>query len=176
MDYRERGSHARGVYLTQDTSRMGTARVKQEQEADTRIIVWKMEERKVDTKGNSPKQDLTSAKDLTIELPEGRDSPHPVNMKSHLIFFYHWKTFGGGRKDLGAGAPMSDSLGAAEAPLAPLPKVPLAEAPRVLLTTTAAADLRLSWACLATRTCAINVNSRYHECQDIWTLNHNINT
>ena len=28
MDYRERGSYARGVYPTQDTSRMGTARVK----------------------------------------------------------------------------------------------------------------------------------------------------
>ena len=38
MDYREQGSHARGVYLTQDTSRMGTARVKQEEEADIRII------------------------------------------------------------------------------------------------------------------------------------------
>ena len=38
MDCRERGSHARGVYLTQDTSLMGTARVKQEEEADTRII------------------------------------------------------------------------------------------------------------------------------------------
>ena len=33
------GSHARGVYLTQDISRMGTARMKQEQETDTRIIV-----------------------------------------------------------------------------------------------------------------------------------------
>ena len=39
MDYRERRSHARFVYLTQDTSRMGIARVKQEKEADTRIIV-----------------------------------------------------------------------------------------------------------------------------------------
>ena len=39
MDCRERGSHARGVYPTQYTSRMGTARVKQEEEADTRIIV-----------------------------------------------------------------------------------------------------------------------------------------
>ena len=29
-------SHARGVYYTQDTSRMGTARVKQEEETDTR--------------------------------------------------------------------------------------------------------------------------------------------
>ena len=38
MDYRERGSHARGVYLRQDTSRMGIARVKQEEEADTRIM------------------------------------------------------------------------------------------------------------------------------------------
>ena len=37
MDYRERRSHARGVYLTQYTSRMGTARVKQEVGADTRI-------------------------------------------------------------------------------------------------------------------------------------------
>ena len=36
MDYWERGSHARGVYLAKDTSRMGIARVKQEKEADTR--------------------------------------------------------------------------------------------------------------------------------------------
>ena len=39
MDYMERGSHAQGVYPTQDTSRIGTARVKQEEEANTRIIV-----------------------------------------------------------------------------------------------------------------------------------------
>ena len=40
MDYRERGSHARSVYPTQDTSRVGTARVKEEEEeAATRIIV-----------------------------------------------------------------------------------------------------------------------------------------
>ena len=38
MDYRERGSHARGVYPTQYTSRMETVRVKQEEEADTRIM------------------------------------------------------------------------------------------------------------------------------------------
>ena len=31
-------SHARGVYPTHDTPRMGTARVKQEEVADTRII------------------------------------------------------------------------------------------------------------------------------------------
>ena len=39
MDYRERGSHAQGVYPTQDTSHMGTAKVTQEEEADTRITV-----------------------------------------------------------------------------------------------------------------------------------------
>ena len=39
MNHRERGSHARGVFPTQDTSRMGTARVKQEEEADKRVIV-----------------------------------------------------------------------------------------------------------------------------------------
>ena len=38
MDYKERGSHARGVYLKKDTTRMRTARVKQEEEADKRII------------------------------------------------------------------------------------------------------------------------------------------
>ena len=43
MDYRERGSHPRGLYPTQNTSRMGTARVKQEKEADTRIVVNKEE-------------------------------------------------------------------------------------------------------------------------------------
>ena len=35
-----------------------------------------MEERNVGTKGKSSKQDLTSVKDLTIELPEGRESPY----------------------------------------------------------------------------------------------------
>ena len=39
MDYRERGSHARGVYPTQYTSRMEIARVKQEEEAVTKVIV-----------------------------------------------------------------------------------------------------------------------------------------
>ena len=39
IDHRERESHARGAYPTQDTSRMGTARLKYEEAADTRIIV-----------------------------------------------------------------------------------------------------------------------------------------
>ena len=41
MDYRDLGSHTRGVYPTQDTLRMGTARGKEEEGADTRIIVKK---------------------------------------------------------------------------------------------------------------------------------------
>ena len=36
MDYK-RGSHARGVYLTQDTLRIGTVKVNKEEEIDTRI-------------------------------------------------------------------------------------------------------------------------------------------
>ena len=39
MNYKERGSHARGLYPTPDTSLMETVRAKQEEEADTRIIV-----------------------------------------------------------------------------------------------------------------------------------------
>ena len=38
VGYRKRGSHARGVHPTQDASLMGTAMMKQEEEADTRII------------------------------------------------------------------------------------------------------------------------------------------
>ena len=39
MDYRERESHARGVYPTQDTSRIETAMVKQEEKVGTKKIV-----------------------------------------------------------------------------------------------------------------------------------------
>ena len=38
MQCRELESHARGGHSTEDTSRTGTARVKQEEEADTKII------------------------------------------------------------------------------------------------------------------------------------------
>ena len=38
MENREQAFHALGVYPTQDTSRMGTARMKQEEEADRGII------------------------------------------------------------------------------------------------------------------------------------------
>ena len=39
--HHERGSQARGLYPTQGTSRMRTARVKHEEETDTREIVKK---------------------------------------------------------------------------------------------------------------------------------------
>ena len=66
------------MYPTQYTLRMGTARVKQEEELDKNNarILGNLKERNVGTKGKSPKQDLTSAKDLTIELPEEREFPY----------------------------------------------------------------------------------------------------
>ena len=39
MDSRELGSQARSLYPTQGTSRMETAKAKQQEETDTRIIV-----------------------------------------------------------------------------------------------------------------------------------------
>ena len=61
------------LYRILDTSRMRTARVKQEEERDknnTRVI-RNLEERNMGIKRKSPKQGLISTKDLTIELPEG---------------------------------------------------------------------------------------------------------
>ena len=63
MDYRERGSQARCVfvYLTQDTSDMGTAMVKQKGESSTRIRVRNLGKRNVAVgrKKKNPKQGLT---------------------------------------------------------------------------------------------------------------------
>ena len=71
MDYRKRGSHARSVYPTHYTSRLETERKKQEERANTIIMQERnLEDRNVGKKGKSLKQDLSSAKDLTIELPE----------------------------------------------------------------------------------------------------------
>ena len=59
---------------------MRTARVKQEEDADKRIgnrkrVVRNVKERNVGTiREKSPKQGLTRAKDLTNELPEGRET------------------------------------------------------------------------------------------------------
>ena len=55
---------------------MGTARLKQEEEAGTKIVVRNLAEGNVGTKEKSPKLDLTNAKDLTIELPEGCESSY----------------------------------------------------------------------------------------------------
>ena len=46
-----------------------------ENKSDSKRIVRNLEERNVGTKGKSPKQGLTSAEDLTIELPE---SPYHI--------------------------------------------------------------------------------------------------
>ena len=70
MDYREQGFHARGVYPTQYTSRMETARVKQE------VNTRNSEEWSVGTKRKNLKQCLTSAEDVTIDISEGRESPY----------------------------------------------------------------------------------------------------
>ena len=51
---------------------METVRVKQEEETDTRFI-YKVERVH---EGEYSKQSLISAKDLIIELPEGRESPY----------------------------------------------------------------------------------------------------
>ena len=103
MDNKERGSHLRSVYPTQDTSSMKAPRVKQEEEADTRIIIKDffsflnvfgstdskivryLEERNVGTKRNCPEQGLTSAKDVTIDLPCHR-LYYPINKTCSLIY------------------------------------------------------------------------------------------
>ena len=59
--YRERRSHARGVYSTQETCGMGTARVKQEKEADARKIV-KKEETDTRTIAKEEKSDKNNSK------------------------------------------------------------------------------------------------------------------
>ena len=73
---RERGSHARDVYLTQDTSRMGRARVKlkqiQEEQKTSSMKYGKRAHGHY--KGKSPKQGLTGSKNITIELSAGYDS------------------------------------------------------------------------------------------------------
>ena len=67
MDCRERCSHARGAYYERGRSR---------HKSNSERVVRNMEGRNVGTKGKNPKQDLTSAKNLTIELPEGHESPY----------------------------------------------------------------------------------------------------
>ena len=64
-------------YPTQYTSRMGT-KVKQKEETykNNARVVKNLKERNVGTKGKNPKENLTSANNLTIELPEGRESPY----------------------------------------------------------------------------------------------------
>ena len=79
MGCRKRGSYAQGVYPTQDTSRMGSVRVKQEEKSNTKTITMKSMKfgrKESGYKGESPKRSLTSAKDLTIKHTLRRDSPY----------------------------------------------------------------------------------------------------
>ena len=62
------------VYLAQGNSK-GESRGRNGHKNNARVV-RNLEERNVGTKRKCPKQDLTSAKDLTIELPEGRESPY----------------------------------------------------------------------------------------------------
>ena len=75
MDYRERGSHARGVYPTQYTSK-GEARGKSRHKYNSKRV-RNMEGRNVGTiSGKSPKQGLTSDKNLTMEF--STDASYPI--------------------------------------------------------------------------------------------------
>ena len=67
MYYGEQESHARGVNETRGRSR---------HENHSNRVVGNLEERNEGTKGKSLKQGLTRAKDLPIELTEGRESPY----------------------------------------------------------------------------------------------------
>ena len=75
IDYRERGSHARGVYVSHTGhlahgNSKGEARGRSRHKNDNNGVVRNLEKRNVGTKEKSPKQGLTSAKYLTIELSE----------------------------------------------------------------------------------------------------------
>ena len=79
MDYEERRFHARGVshtgYLAYGNSK-GETRGRSRPKNNSKRVVRNREERNVGTKRKSPKQGLTSAKDLTTELPDGRESAY----------------------------------------------------------------------------------------------------
>ena len=74
IKYREQGSHERGVYRTQDTLRMGTVRVKREEEAE--VIARESKKSGRTERGHKGVKSQTRAEDLTMELPEGRESPY----------------------------------------------------------------------------------------------------
>ena len=72
MDFRERGSHARGVYPTlylAHWNSKGDTRGRRRQKYHGEGVVRNMEGRNA-IRGESPNQGLTSAKDLAMELPE----------------------------------------------------------------------------------------------------------
>ena len=63
------------VYLAHENSN-GEMRGRRYNKNSKRVL-WNLEQRNVRIiKGKNPKQGLVSAKDLTIELPDGRDFPN----------------------------------------------------------------------------------------------------
>ena len=69
MDYRERGSHARGTLCGIHTSCMGSPfPIVGADKRNSNRVARNREERNVGMKGKNPKQDLFSAKDLLTEL------------------------------------------------------------------------------------------------------------
>ena len=54
----------------------GGARGRSRHKHNSKRVVRNLEERNVGTKGKSPKQDLSTAKDLTKEFTERRKSPY----------------------------------------------------------------------------------------------------
>ena len=69
MDYSERVSHTRSVYLTQYTSRTGTVRVKQEEdENNSKRVVRNMEERNVGTKRKNFRQGLARMHNIALDI------------------------------------------------------------------------------------------------------------
>ena len=63
-------------YLAQENSK-GEIRGRSRNQNNSKRVVWNMEARNVGTiRVKRPKQDLTRVKDLTIEPPEGRESPY----------------------------------------------------------------------------------------------------
>ena len=67
------GSHTRSVYPIHENSK-SEARGRSRHKSKSKRVVRNLEERNVSTKVKSLKQGLTSAKDLTTELPEGRET------------------------------------------------------------------------------------------------------
>ena len=87
-------------YPTQYISRMGSkgeARRRNRHNGNNKKVVRNLGERNVGTKEESPKQSLTSAEDLTIELPEGR---YDKNFQGRKFSIYYYIGYNSLNKNL----------------------------------------------------------------------------